>query len=290
MASGVDLPPEIMDLDDYTESINILIHADTGAGKTVIAAQLPKLLILSVEEGTISAKRWLKKNAPNRRDVKVWKIKHWDDLVKAYEWIRDSLEDGTCPFEWVLIDTITAVQVKDIRAIMEAVVANNPNRDQDIPSQGDHFKWQLTMKRMVGDFNELPINVVWTAQSMKRETDEGDDIVLPLIEGKDYQISAWVCAQMHVVAYLRKVKKGKGDDAKIIRRLYTNDHPTYWVKDRYQVLGKYIDAPDINKIVGLIIDSEEGRPEAKKSAAKKSTKKASSGRRAGSTKKRTSAK
>lgn len=277
-----DLPPEIMDLDDYTESINILCHSDTGGGKTVLWAQLPKVLILSVEEGTISAKRWMKKHTPDRKDIKVWRVKRWDDLVRAYQWLEESLENGTCPFEWVLIDTVTAAQVKDIRAIMESVVENNPNRDPDIPSQGDHFKWQLTMKRMVGDFNELPINVVWLAQSMKRETEDGDELILPLIEGKDYQISSWVCAQMHAVMYMRIIRKGKGDDAKVIRRMYTNNHPTFWVKDRYGVLGNYIDNPDANDMVGRIIDSEEGKPPAKKSAdTKRSGRTASAKKSAG---------
>lgn len=247
------LPPEITDLDDYTESINILIHGDTGTGKTVLAAALPKLLIIAVEEGTISAKRW-------GSNAKVWKINHWNDLVKAYEWLRNNDH----PFEWVMIDSITAAQMRCLRGIMETAVKNNPSRDPDIPAIQDHFKWQLLMKRMVIDFNELPVNMCWIARSMVREDTEGDDIVVPLVEGKDYQISAWVCGEMHLLAYLKKIKKGKGDQAKVVRRLYTNDHPTYWCKDRYDVLGRFIDSPDINQIVKTIQESEgEERPKRK---------------------------
>src|SRR5690349_21672989 len=103
MASA--LPPEIVDLADYTESTNILCHADTGAGKTVLWAALPNILILAIEEGTVSAKRRLPPpKAGTKR--KVWRIRTWLELVEAYEWLRDN--PGV--FDWVLIDSITRAQ------------------------------------------------------------------------------------------------------------------------------------------------------------------------------------
>lgn len=280
MSTKTKLPPEIEDLDDFTESMNFLIHSDTGAGKTVLTAKLPKLLILAIEEGTISAKRMGSK-------AKVWKVKHWDQFVRAYEWLRDSLEDGTCPFEWVLIDSITAAQTRCLRAIMETAVANNPKRDPDIPAIQDHFKWQLSMKRMVTDFNELPINVMWLARSMNKEDPDGNDIVVPLIEGKDYQISAWVCGEMHLVAYLKKIQTKSGKTA---RKLYTNEHPMYWCKDRYNVLDHEILNPDINKIVDQIKSSETGRPSLPANTALAAKKKATAKKAAGKSGRKTTKK
>ena len=254
----VKLPPDIEDLDDYTESINILCHADTGAGKTVLWSRLPNVLILAVEEGAVSAKRWeMKHPRPKTAGViKVWKINHWSKLVDAYEWLRDNDH----PFEWVIVDSITAAQTRCLRAIMETAVENNPKRDPDIPAIQDHFKWQLSMKRMVTDFNELPVNVVWLARSMNKEDPEGNDIVVPLIEGKDYQISAWVSGEVHLLCYLKKEMKGTGDAAKMVRKLYTNEHAMYWCKDRYDVLPHIIANPDANKIVRMIIDSGAAVP------------------------------
>jgi hypothetical protein len=37
--------------------------------------------------------------------------------------------------------------------------------------------------------------------------------------------------------------------------LYTNEHATYWCKDRYDVLPHAIKNPDANKIIKLIDDS-----------------------------------
>lgn len=275
MAKTADLPPDIEDLEDYTETINVLCHADTGAGKTVLWSRLPNVLILAVEEGAVSAKRW-EKDHPRPKSagiIKVWKVPHWDVLVEAYEWLRDNDH----PFDWVIIDSITAAQTRCLRAIMENVVANNKTRDPDIPAIQDHFKWQLMMKRMVTDFNELPVNIVWLARSMNKEDPEGEDIVVPLIEGKDYQISAWVCGEVHLLCYLKKTQKGKGESAKMVRKLYTNEHAMYWCKDRYDVLPHVITNPDANKIVRTIIDSgaapEMGAKTATATTSKKSSNK-----------------
>jgi hypothetical protein len=239
---------------DYTESINWLLYGHSGSGKTVIAGKLPgRVLILANEQGTISAKRQGSK-------AKVWLIRRWEDLVQAYEY----LANNDHPFDWVVIDTVTEMQYKCIRWIMRLVVAANPQRDEHIPAQGDHFKWQLAMKQMITDFNELPVNIMWTAQEMVREDPEGEDIILPLIEGKDYQISAWACAQMDVVSnlQLKKVKKrvaGKVE-ATFVRRLTCNESPPVFAKDRYNVLGRVVDNPDIVELVQRIKDTETGRP------------------------------
>lgn len=247
------MPPDIEDLEDYTESINILCHADTGAGKTVMWSRLPNVLILAVEDGAVSAKRW-EKDHPRPKTlgiIKVVKVKTWAKLVEMYEWLRDNDH----PFDWILIDSITAAQTRCLRGIMDKAVKDNPKRDPDIPAIQDHFKWQLLMKRMVTDFNELPVNVVWLARSMNKEDPDGEDIVVPLIEGKDYQISAWVSGEVHLLCYLKKERKGKGDSAKLVRKLYTNEHPMYWCKDRYNILPHVMVDPDANKIVKAIIDS-----------------------------------
>jgi phage nucleotide-binding protein len=255
MVATRGLPPEIIDLQDYTESINWLLYGHSGAGKTVIAGKLPgKVLILANEQGTISAKRQGSK-------AKVWTIRKWEDLAEAYEW----LANNDHPFDWVVIDTITQMQYKCIRWIMRTVVAGNPQRDPHIPAQGDHFKWQLAMKEMVTDFNELPVNVLWTAQEMVREDTEGEELVLPLIEGKDYQISAWVCAQMDIVTHLKNltVKKKAANGAitkTFVRRLTCNESPPIFAKDRFDVLGRTVDNPDIVELLQRIKDTENGRP------------------------------
>jgi hypothetical protein len=286
MVTTRGLPPEIIDLEDFTESMNWLIYGHMGAGKTVIAGKLPgKVLILANEQGTIAAKRQGSK-------AKVWKIRRWEDLVKAYEWMANL---DVIPFDWVVIDSVTDMQYKCIRWIMRNVVAANPQRDLDIPAQGDHFKWQLSMKRMVADFNELPVNILWTAQEMVREDPEGEDIILPLIEGKDYQISSWVCAQMDLVGHLaqKNIKRRVNGEVQktFVRRLTVNESPPIFAKERYGVLGRVIDNPDIAEMVEKVINSETGRPPktASRSAARAGTARRPAAKKAATARKRVSA-
>jgi hypothetical protein len=236
-------PPTILDIEDFNESINILCHGDTGAGKNRLWGRLPKMVILAIEEGTISIKK------AGVKGVKVIRCHSWPDIVGAYEYLRDNPNE----FDWVMIDSITKAQSMCIRHIMQMVVLANPSRDIHVPSQGDHFKWQLSIKQMVEDFNELPINTVWLARSMVKENPDGDDIIVPSIEGKDYGISAWVCGEMSLLCYLKKVSNKNGE---VSRELYTNEHAVYWCKDWYDVLPHVItfksEVGVANKIIDLI--------------------------------------
>jgi hypothetical protein len=239
----------MIDLDDYTESKNIMIYADTGAGKTTLAASLPgKVLIISSENGTIVIKRQLRnmfgeeRGAKEAKRFKMWVVRSWQDLEDAFIWLRDN--PGV--FDWVVIDSATSVQQRAMRAAMEKAVARNPEkRDIDLPDKGEHQKMQNAMKRMITDFNELPVNVLWFAQAMHRENKDGDEIVLPFIMGKDYEVSAWACAQMQAFGYYRKVPRKLDDKSTVTARELMFDsfvdgksEVEYWAKDRYGVLPR----------------------------------------------------
>ena len=274
-----NLPAWIEDIDDFSESINILCHGDTGAGKNRLWAHLPNLFVLAIEDGATSIRR------AGITGVKVANCRSWPDIVRAFEWLRDNPDE----FQWVMIDSITKAQALCIRHIMEQVVKANPSRDPLIPSQGDHFKWQLSIKQLVMDFNELPQNTVWLARSMIKENPDGDEIIVPSIEGKDYGISAWVCGEMSLLCYLKKTTTGTGKSQKVKRELYTNEHTMYWCKDWYDVLPHKIEFTSevgIAERIVELIDSSGKSPqrervgEAKKAAPKKKAKKATTGKKA----------
>lgn len=270
-------PPWIQDIEDYHEPMNILCHGDTGAGKNRLWGRLPNLVVLAIEEGTVSIKK------AGITGVKVIRCDDWPDIVRAYDWLAENPDE----FEWVMIDSITKAQALCIRHIMKNVVKANPSRDPLIPAIQDHFKWQLSIKQMVMDFNELPMNTVWLARSMVKESPDGEDIVVPSIEGKDYGISAWVCGEMSLLCYLKKVRKGKGDSSRVVRKLYTNEHNSYWCKDWYDVLPHVIEFESEVGVADKIIDLIQGSNGKKaasvasaKPAKKKTAKKAATKRKA----------
>jgi hypothetical protein len=235
----VKYPAEIQDLSDFDESVNMLVYADSGVGKTVFAGTAPNALFLSTETGTISAKRM-------GSEAKVWRIKRWGDLDKAYTWLERNPDHG---FDFIILDSATQMQVLLLRWILEKENKRNPaKRDLDIPAIQDHQKWQNMFKRFITLFVELPVHVIFTAQAMRKEDEEGDDLVLPLIDGKGYGISSWVCGQMHIVGYyyIKPTKKGPE------RRLLAQSHPPYFAKDRYNVLVPWVGNPTVPSIMAKI--------------------------------------
>lgn len=239
----------IVDLDDFTESINMLVYGDSGSGKTVLAGTADeKMLILATEKGLIAAKRQGSK-------AKGWKCSSWGDIDKAYKWLKDHPDHG---FEWVCIDSLSEFQQHMLRWILDQAMAENASRDPDIPAIQDHQKWQNMYKRYVRAFNDLPVNMLYTATAFRKEDEEGEDLILPDILGKDYGISQWTCASMHVVAYLsvRRKKETKEE----FRRLLAKRTGPYFGKDRYNVLVPFVDNPTMPEISARINNQPKKTP------------------------------
>lgn len=244
MASS--MPRAIMDLDDFKESHNIMIYGDTGSGKTAQIASLPGKVLILASESTIMlvVKKQIERMGLNwakeKKRFKIWRIRSWQDLEDAYIWLRDNQS----VFDWVAIDSATSVQTRAMRAAMEAAVKRNPEkRDIDLPDRGEHQKMQNAMKRMIVDFNELDCNMLWFAQAMRREDQDGNEIVVPFIMGKDYEVSSFTCAQMTAFGYyMKKPAKGKRGttDRVLIWESFADPDSgiNYWSKDRYDVFPK----------------------------------------------------
>lgn len=275
------LPKAIVDLDEFSESNNILIFSDTGIGKSVLVGQLywhlaankGKCLVISSEAGIFVAKKFLKAmgvtDAQIKRTFKVWPIRKWQDYEEAYIWVRDN--PGY--FTWVAMDSATSLQARAMRAAMEIAVKRSPEkRDIDLPDKGEHQKMQNAMKRMITDWNELPENILWLANAMRREDEEGEDLVLPFIMGKGYDISVWAAAQVHCCAYYEKVAKKVKGGVEIERRLWFNSPPPYWTKDRYGIWGDYRTMAigyDQKTTLSELLDELAANPKAVKTAQRR---------------------
>lgn len=269
-------PEEIQDMFSAVESINIILMGDPGCGKTVLLGKLlgwegdpAKVLFLATEPGVIAAQRQGSK-------AKVWRIRKWNDMMGAFKF----LEANPDAFDFVIVDSITDLQMKCLRGIIAERNEKHKNRvklDFSVPERLDHYIWQQKFKSLVTDFTELPVNIIWSSQIMRRESAEGDDIALPLIEGKDYDISAWTCAQMDAIWCLQEKKRKDG--VGVWRRLLVNESPPYLVRDRFDCLGEgkgYIDQPDINRILKQIKDSSQPPVVAKKATVRRTAKTARS--------------
>lgn len=245
----VDLPAEIIGLDDYTESINMAIYADPGLGKTIIGASSEKPLIIATEQGTIAAAR------QGLLDAKMWKAtSHIDQVWAAYEWIYDHCEDEQFPFDWVVIDTATKAQELGRKAIVERRVEEGvaKNLNPYKVELQEFGETQEMFKDLVNKFNDLPVNVLWLAHAKQVEDEEGNEFVCPDIHGKGYQLSTWFGAQMHALGYLRMDEvnvKGKDGNVRTVerRRIHWNAGHNFRAKDRFDCLGPHTTVGDTKK-------------------------------------------
>ena len=148
----------------------------------------------------------------------------------------------------------------------------NEARDLDIPQLQDHQKWQRMFLRFVNHIIDAPYNSIFVATSMRKEDEEGDDLVLPNIVGKDYAIAQNFCADMDIVSCLRVQKRANIDDPR--RAMLINDtFPPYFAKDRFNVLPRWESIPDgkegdgsYDLIIDMVNDILALAPEERKSA------------------------
>jgi hypothetical protein len=229
---------EIEDLANFNESINIGIHGPSGHGKTVLAGGAPAgpsgrpPTYLTTEKGVVAAQR-------AGLEAKLIRAPSWEHVVAGKRKLDETLDAG----DWAIVDSGTKMQVLMLRWILQEINKDNPSRDLDIPAIQDHQKWQNYYKRFVDSLIDAPYNVIFVFTTMLREDEEGEDQVLPAITGKGQEICDYVCAQMDVNLYY--ALSDKTPDGNLIRRALAQPvSPYVRCKDRYNVLGRYIDIPD----------------------------------------------
>lgn len=186
-----DVTIEVEDLASSYQTINVLLAGPSGHGKTILASFAPRCTILSTETaGTISAKAAGSK-------AKAILTPTWEHVVAGKKWCDDNLGKG----DWVVLDSLTKMQVLMIRWILRKNKEDNESRDLDIPAIQDHQKWQNYFKRFVDSLIDADYNVIFVCGDMIKTDQDGEDIVLPHIEGKDYTICNYVRAQTSVNIY-----------------------------------------------------------------------------------------
>jgi hypothetical protein len=245
-------------LEDFEESINILVHAWPGQGKTVWATGAPEPQLVSAEPGAISAKR------QGRRGVGLIRIKSWSD---ANDWLIQ-LEAGKFDHrKWAIIDTISNIQQKNQNSVLDKAVADNPRRDPDIPAIQDYQKQQNSLKRWVERVVDYPINTIFIAHTMDVEDKDGGRRLMPTILGgadKGFPIANYVMGLMNAVGYMemRSVKTEEGQ--KMVRRILWQPYHDnkrdirYIAKDQFDCFGTFTDDLDFAGHLALIEGSGVG--------------------------------
>ena len=266
---------KIQKLSETTLYSNIMVYGDSGIGKTVFAGSDDKVLFIAPEDksgGLLSAQRFGSK-------ADRWPVESWNDLLEAYEYVYEQIESGDFPYQWLAIDSLTEMQKMAMDHTIAMAVADKPTHDPDIPEIQDWQKYYIIFEKMIRAFNDLDINVLYTALEKKVENAEGEDFYVPDIQGKDYLLAMKVASLMTSFGHMRIVlvphKDGDGNETgkKIrTRRISWQDTGASRGKDRTRTLTPHTD----NLTLKQIREKIEGwvAPEPKKAVAKKAPAKA----------------
>jgi hypothetical protein len=223
----VDIAVE--DLWKHDESKNIGIYGPSGHGKTTMVAGAPNATFLSTEKGVIAARR-------TGSSAKVIRATDWPTCVAAVNYAEEKMGRD----EWFIVDSGSKMQKLYLRWMMGRIHALNPARDLDIPAIQDHQKWQNGFTRWVDKIIDGPYNSIFVFNYMIREDDDGDDMYMPALVGKGYEISSYVTSQLDAIGYMA-VSKIASTEEETIRRVLWQPYPPYIAKDRYRALGKWQD-------------------------------------------------
>lgn len=268
-------------------ALNFLVYADSGAGKTVFAGSAKRVLFIAPEDsGLLSA-------AMMGTTADKIKIKSWQDMEEAYDYCYDNQFDLQEKYDWLVIDSLTEMQGMLLRDIVAGEREKRVAKDQDpeVPQIQDYQKLYILLERMVLAFNDLDINVLYTALARNAEDAEGEEFLLPMLGSNkptDYRIAMKIAAHMTSYGHLkvevnqRPVDPAKpdGEKKKVKQRvIYWEDTGTYRGKDRTTRLAPKTILPPrmalqrVTDIARGIVDRNgepiSQNPPAKKTPAKK---------------------
>lgn len=261
------MTPQIIKLSDDVPFWNNLIYADSGAGKTVLAGSDRRVLFIAPEDsGTLSALRM----GSNASKIKV---KDWPDLIAAYEYLYDHPEI-LAEFDVLAIDSVTEMQAMCMRYLLKMSRADKLQRDQDPdqPQLQEYGKLHILFEKMVRAFNDLPVNVLYTALARKVEDADHNEFLVPEIQGKDYGIAMKIVALMTSYGYLRveivdvpdPTDENPNRTRQVKQRtIYWEDTGTIRGKDRTNALAPYTTNATLQQIrraiKGELVRNAEGR-------------------------------
>ena len=151
--------------------IKVLVYGNSGTGKTVLAATMPRPLLINAESGALSLKQQnLERlfgigNPSICYNIPILTIGNVDDLTDVYRWCFASKESQQ--FESIAIDSISEIA---------EVVLNNAKKQVKDPRQA-YSELIEKMETLIRAFRDIPGKNVYMAAKCEPVKDELTGIV-----------------------------------------------------------------------------------------------------------------
>ena len=208
-------------------TINMLIFALSGAGKTTLISTLPNPIILSAESGLLSLSNF---------DLPYIEIKNIDDLKAAYQFVANS------DFDSIAIDSISEIAevVLEAEKNMTGKDGKAKNLMQAYGSMADQ------MVSIIRAFRNLPKNVYMSAKCEKEVDEMGRMLYSPSMPGKKTAQN-----MPYLFDEVLALRVEKDPEGKPFRVLQCQPDGLWLAKDRSGKLDAY-EAPDLGAIIHKI--------------------------------------
>lgn len=266
--------PEVKPIKDDLLKWNVWVYADPGAGKTVLASSDAKVLMWVPEiDGIMSAQTFGKGTKADRT-----LMPDLETLLNAIEWYEEN-QDELEQWDVLSVDSVSEMQylTKDYVLRMNADDKRRKNRDPSKMEIQDYGEMHEILEDIIRRINDLPINVFYTATAKKVEDADGNEFLVPDLQGKkDYGVAMKIASLMTSFGYMQTelhdipVPKKEGDtegepEFKSVKRrvVYFEDTGTKRGKDRTNKLKPFIVQPTLSAIrqaiSGEMVRNSEGR-------------------------------
>lgn len=214
-----------------SDKVKMVIYARNKVGKTVFAgsSNLKTLIIDCNERGYASVRK--------RPNVKVYKLRTWEDLDPIYWYLRTGEHD----IEVVVIDTITMLAMIGMKWVLKDDYDRDMNRDPMSPDRRSWGKLGEMLKDAIIKFRNLDMHVIFLAQekTSTSDDDDGGTIIETHPELSPAPRSV-LLSSVDIIGrlYTKEVEVTKGGTTtkKMERRMLLGTHPKFVSGNRFDEL------------------------------------------------------
>jgi hypothetical protein len=186
------------------------IYGDYGAGKTILGAGFPNVLMMDTE----GSRRSLL-NHPELVNTKFLTVNTYSDFKKYCDEIilgKDALVQS---IETIDIDTVSTLQMLELNDQMK-IVGGKDHRNADLPSQAEFNINNTRIRKVLLDLKERSNKNIILISHIKEEQDDNGTTIL-IRPGNSPSLSSSIASLCDGIFYLQSKTDSKGETTRTLK-------------------------------------------------------------------------